>query len=656
MDSAHARPAFIGLLIGLVVFVLVAAAWQLGLFQSSELWIYDLFVAERSDPKAVDPRIVIVTQDEPDIAQLDYPLRDGTLSEIFEKIESGGPVVIGLDLYRDLPEPRGANTTSEIDKLNATLLAHPNIITIFYPGTSSAFKIPPPPPLVNDPSRYGFNIFPNDDKTVRRAFLSARMPDKQSYDSFAWRIAQIYLDAKFGIEPSLQAKSVRIGKTVIPHFHGDDGGYVGVNAAGYQFLLDFRGPPRFQTISLREVADMKDTSVFKDKIVLIGSVARSLNDFVETPVSMTNPLDPFTDGVTIHGQIINQLLRAAINGDRPIESASLGFRWSSLAFWCLAGFGAGFFVRSHFVFAATVLIGAAAVAVGGWWLFFGGYWTLVAAPMAGFLATAIFVKGYAAHHENEERENLMKLFSQHTSPAVAQQIWEERHTFLQGGRPKARRLMVTALFTDLKNYSTISEKMDPDELIAWVNETLGALAQHVDKEGGFISAYMGDGMMAVFGAPVASTTEEAIKRDATSAVRCALNMAGEIKAMNARWRKEGKPLAGLRVGIYTGPAMTGILGSEGHVAYSVIGDTVNTASRLESVDKEGEWTGQAAESRILIGELTHRYIEDTYVSRYVGKINLKGKQETTEVYRVFDHEEDRPELESTTHENTSRPG
>ncbi len=316
---------------------------------------------------------------------------------------------------------------------------------------------------------------------------------------------------------------------------------------------------------------------------------------------------------------------------------------------------AGFFVRSHFLFGGAVLIGAAAVVFVGWWLFLGGYWTLVATPLAGFLATAIFVKGYAAHYENEERKNVMKLFSQHTSPAVAQQIWEQRHTFLQGGRPAAKRLVVTALFTDFKNYSTISEKMSPTELIAWVNESLGKLAQHVDKEGGFISAYMGDGMMAVFGAPVASTTEEAIKRDATSAVRCALNMADEIKAMNARWRKEGKPLAGLRVGIFTGPAMAGVLGSEGHVAYSVIGDTINTASRLESVDKEGEWTGHGGESRILIGELTHRYTEDTYESRYVGETNLKGKQETTKVYRVYNRDEDKSEQGTITHENVARP-
>ena len=106
--------------------------------------------------------------------------------------------------------------------------------------------------------------------------------------------------------------------------------------------------------------------------------------------------------------------------------------------------------------------------------------------------------------------------------------------------------------------------------------------------------------------------------------------------MNARWRAEGKPLAGLRVGIYTGEAMAGVLGSDDHLAYSVIGDTVNTASRLESVDKEGVMTSANAECRILIGALTYRFIKDRFPARHVGTVNLKGKAETTEVYNVLD--------------------
>ncbi len=124
---------------------------------------------------------------------------------------------------------------------------------------------------------------------------------------------------------------------------------------------------------------------------------------------------------------------------------------------------------------------------------------------------------------------------------------------------------------------------------------------------------MGDGMMAVFGAPIPRKTEAEMASDALNAVQSAVGMAGEIRQMNAAWQAQGKPLAGLRVGIFTGEAMGGDLGSNDYLEYSVIGDTVNTASRLESVDKEGAMTGGEEECRILIGALTYRYIKDKFV-------------------------------------------
>ena len=178
-------------------------------------------------------------------------------------------------------------------------------------------------------------------------------------------------------------------------------------------------------------------------------------------------------------------------------------------------------MRSHILFGIAVALGVVAIALCGWIFFISGYWIIGFTPSVVFLATAMLVKAYAATHEEEQRENLMKLFSQHVSPEIAQEMWEQRETFLQGGRPAAQSLIVTVLFTDLKNYSTISEKMTPAQLIAWVNECQGALAQHVGKNGGIVNCYMGDGMMAVFGIPVPRKDEAGMARDAINAVTCA---------------------------------------------------------------------------------------------------------------------------------------
>jgi len=663
---AFLRPALPALFIGVGVFLLGGVLWRYGWFQEPELWVYDHFVQWRSNPTATDPRIMLVELTEKDIDEMDYPLRDSVMSEVLEKIEAGGAAVIGVDFYRDLPEPRDG---SEIARLNKTLTENPNIICIFlYHSPEHPFAIPPPPILRGNEAQYTFNNFP-DSRIIRRAYLQLPGPEDARhnriyYQSLPWLLAQYYLYLH-NVAFTLDGQGFLLGKTRIPQLKADDGGYINDPPLGYAFMQDYRGPAAqddIDTLSISEVRALKDPSIFKDKIVLLGIAAGSSNDTFNTPISALHPDVPRTKkillssdenesrvpGVFIHAQIVNQLLRIAIDGDKPTSSHGQAFGWIWLAVCGMGGVGAGFYIRSYIAFAWAILAGLGLIALFAWLQFLAGYWIITIGPAVVFVGSAGFAKGYATTHERKERANLMKLFSQHASPEIAEQVWEQRDVFLQGGRPPARELVVTALFTDLKGYSAISERMTPSELIAWVNECQGALAQHVIKNHGHINCYMGDGMMAVFGVPFPHTAEAEIKQDAINAVTCALGMAAEIKRMNARWRADGKPLAGLRVGIYTGKAMTGVLGVEGKLSYSIIGDTVNTASRLESVDKEGVMTSGERECRILIGALTYHYICDQFTARRVGSINLKGKGEKTEVYNVLDSDagEDQTKLKA----------
>ena len=627
MDSGIFQPARFGFVIGAVVFLLVGATWQGGYFQRHELGVYDHFIRWRSDPRASDPRLLLILQSEEDIDQLDYPLRDKVLAALLERIESGNPAAIGVDLYRDLPEPRDRSGSAVLDQV---LQRYPNIICIFKFGTEDhPFQVPPPRVLMQDETRYGFNDFPYDFKTVRRGFIS--LPSTNRYDSFAWKLAQLYL-GRLQVYPAAEGNDIRLGKAIIRRFHSSDGGYVDVKDTGYQFFLDFRGPLNFETetLSIQDVRELDQPGVFKDKIVLIGSSAETANDSVTTPMKSQEP------GVFLHAQIINQLLRAALNGDPP-PSAFGWAKWPWMALWGFCGVISGLSLRSSIVSILSFVLPLGLIVLLAWLFFLGGYWVPVVGPAALFFLTVVAVKFYAARHEGQQRTNLMKLFSQHVSPEIVSEIWTQRDLFLRGGRPSAQRMVVTVLFTDLKDYSTISEKMSPNDLIAWVNECQGALARQVHGNSGLVNCYMGDGMMAIFGIPTARTNETEMRCDAINAVQCALSMAAEIRQMNARWREQGRPLASLRVGIFTGEVMYGVLGSDDHLAYSVIGDTVNTASRLESVDKEDAFAGAGVDARILIGELTYRYIKDRFPALPVGKIGLKGKRETTAIYKVIDH-------------------
>ena len=622
------RPTLTSLLIGVLVFVVTALVWRTGLFQEPELWVYDHFVFAHSDSKATDPRFVLVLQDEKDIESLDYPLLDSVFAKVLDKIESGGPTVIGNDLYRDLPEPRDGTQNALFAQ---ALLKYPNIVSIaLYDTPAHPFAVPPPPAVANDPSRFGVNNLIYDHKTIRRAVLL--LPFDKQYapnPSFALLVSQYFLAAQ-NVSLAQDGDDLVIGKTRFHRVLGNEGGYVNVENAGHEFLQDFLGPrpDHFQSVSIQDVLKMTDTSMFKDKIVLIGSSADSGNDVEDTPIG------PRVPGVIIHAQIINQILRAALEGNKPTRGVGEGMQWPWLLLWCVVGVGIGFFVRSHIIFALGIVAALAALVLAGWMLFLHGWWIIVFGPAIGFLASAMLVKAYAASYEEQERANLMKLFSQHVSTEIAEEIWTQRELFLQGGRPTARRAIVTVLFSDLKNYSTISEKMDAAELIAWVNECLGALSHHVHQNRGIVNTYMGDGMMAVFGIPLPRKSEAEYAQDAVNAVQCAIGMAGEIRRMNEAWKAQGKPLAGMRVGIFTGEAAVGLLGTQDHLEYSVIGDTVNTASRLESVDKEELMTGGTSESRILIGSMTYRFVKDKFEARQVGTVNLKGKKEETEVYHV----------------------
>ncbi|MCA9573539.1 MAG: adenylate/guanylate cyclase domain-containing protein, partial [Myxococcales bacterium] len=192
---------------------------------------------------------------------------------------------------------------------------------------------------------------------------------------------------------------------------------------------------------------------------------------------------------------------------------------------------------------------------------------------------------HAALRERADRATLMQIFSRHVSGDVANALWQQRDQFLEGGRPRSQRLDATVLFTDLRGFTTVSERLDPQSLMDWLNEYMEAMANQVSAHHGIVDKYIGDAVMAVFGVPLARTSEAETRADARNAIECALGMERELARLNAHWRAAGLPEARMRVGIFTGPLVAGSLGSANRLNYTVIGDTVNTASRLESYDK-----------------------------------------------------------------------
>lgn len=226
----------------------------------------------------------------------------------------------------------------------------------------------------------------------------------------------------------------------------------------------------------------------------------------------------------------------------------------------------------------------------------------------------------------------MRLFAGRVSPAVAQLYWDQRDSLLRNGHLPSRQLVATVLFTDLRNFTSISESMDPDMLMQWLNRYMVEMTQLVLDHGGHLDKIIGDAVMAVFGVPIPSNSEEEIGRDAERAVACAWEMRDRVLLLNRSWNARGWPEIQMRVGIFTGPLVAGTLGGTQRQEYTVIGDTVNTAARLESFDKDYD-SGNPC--RILVGETTRKYLDDRYPVQAVGSVTLKGKQREVAVFQVI---------------------
>jgi adenylate cyclase len=267
-----------------------------------------------------------------------------------------------------------------------------------------------------------------------------------------------------------------------------------------------------------------------------------------------------------------------------------------------------------------------------------GWWIPLAPPsMAWFLSVSV-VTASVLGLERKERALLMHLFSKHVSGEVAEAVWQQRDQFLLNGRPRPQQLVATVFFSDFKGYTAASEKMTPEALMDWVNSYLDVMAGLVIKYGGVIDDYAGDAIKANFGVPLPRNSEEEIAQDAVNAVTCALAMEQEMHRLNLRHEQSGLATVGMRIGIHTGPVVAGSVGTSERLKYTTVGDAVNTAARLESLDRDvvQETPGRRL-CRILIDESTKRYLGDRFVLDRIGDVNVKGKEQTLTVYRVIGH-------------------
>ena len=384
---------------------LAIAATYVGLFQNIEWLTLDLWFRLRPQEQQ-ESRITVVTISESDLRQLgQWPISDSVLAELITKISQQQPVAIGLDLYRDLPvEPK-------TEKLASVFRSTPNVI-----GVEKAIgdRVSPPPILEQQQQIALADLLIDSDGKVRRGLLSAREKTGEVKLGLATRLALMYL-SKEGIElkPVKNTDKRSLGKATFTPFKGNDGGYVRADRGGFQILLNFRGTEdSFNRVSILDVLNEKiPADLLRDRIVLIGSSAPSLNDLFPTPYSKASA--EYLPGVFVHANLTSQILSEALDGRRSLKTIDEPLEWlwafvwtcgSSIFTWvvlrrnCLIKKNVVFLVRTT----SVCLILPEAILLGSsYLLFLSGWWLPVATTGFSLMFSTITVGSYYNQSHNK---------------------------------------------------------------------------------------------------------------------------------------------------------------------------------------------------------------------------------------------------------------
>jgi adenylate cyclase len=374
-------------------------------------------------------------------------------------------------------------------------------------------------------------------------------------------------------------------------------------------LIDYQGGHRtFRYVSYYDVLkERAPHSLFRGKIVLVGATAAGLYDWRPVPFQATFP------GVEIHANLIYTLLNQSF-------IRKIGPVGSSISLICLAilvilpAVRLRFFYSLLLVLSITVVYGFLAL------LLFvrGNLWIELFAPIMTIFISYFSVVSHRYLTVEKDKKIIKKQFAHYLSPEVVNELQKNRDELALGGK----RMVATTFFSDIKNFTTVAEKMEPEELVALLNEYHSAMTEIVLKYGGYLDKFIGDAIMAVFGVPLP------LENHTQKSCQAALEMQDRLQKLRVKWELEKRPQLEARIGIHVGALVVGNIGGEKRFDYTVIGDCVNLASRLEGANK-------IYRTSILISEDIYEAVKDEVIVRELDFIRVKGKKQPVRVYELI---------------------
>ncbi len=638
MPKKKIRPAWtVLLLIGLgsLLFALLLANTEI--MRSLELDMQDLRFRLRGPLVMDSPVVLIAIDDQSDESTPErWPWPREYFARVIANLERAGAAVIGVDVIFDEPDRHGSRS----DSLFASVLSRfDNVVLAGKMLTrrgryESTVLVPPYEAFVNERSSWGLVSTDVDEDGIFRNYLLSQEHLDSTALSFALEVLRIYRGAPRGIPVKQDKRFFILGQDTIP------------KSGPGAMKINFMGPAyTFPVYSFDNILDDREftlvngdvdafddpgdeelgippgllySGVLKGKVALIGATMKELHDdfptpFLESVDESGNKVKAMMPGVEIHANAFQTILSRRFITEMP-------FFIHLLLLACACCLTAAFvrFLPVPWASACTLVLAGAYCALSflifirkGMFLDITSFLSLVLLAFTGNYLYQYFLS-------LKEKRMIQGAFSHYVPEKVVSAILENPDMLTLGGEER----ILTVLFSDLEHFTSIAESMTPSGLVTVLNEYLTAMCEIILTRDGIIDKFEGDAIMAEFGVPVPSGSH------AQSACMAAVQMQKKLAEMRKEWQERQKPALRMRIGLNTGPAIVGNMGSRDVFDYTVIGDSVNLGSRLESANKYYR-------TEILISAFTRDQIGDAFIVRRLDTLRVKGKAEPVTIYELL---------------------
>jgi adenylate cyclase len=648
--------------IGVIFSVMISYQRYPEFFMPFEYRIKDMMFIVRGEVKS-DDRIVIVDIDEKSLKELgQWPWSRDKIAHLLENLRDYGVAIIGIDVVFAEPDNSSPKRVLaklgmehegviDFDKVLARSVADtPTILGYVFAVAddgispsgspksqaiiieknkpSESYLVKPYRAILNidaiQQSAYSsgyFNMIPDTDGIVRNVPLVMQY-EGVIYPSLSLEMIRIAMEeSRITIEYDERGVShIALGDRIIPtDFFG-------------RMMVNYHGPQKsYRYISATDVYTKKtDPAELEGKIVLLGTSSVGLLDLRSTPLDSAYP------GVEVHANVLDNLLNSDFLS-KPIWA--VGVDQLSIVVLSVLTFGILLFSSAFIAFVVFLSLDIALIATHYYMMMHQGILLNTFLPLVAI--NAIFVIGQMINYflEIRQKEMIKGKFASKVSPAVMNDILSSGDNVLAGTERE-----ITIFFSDMRNFTNISEVLgNPKHLISLLNAYMDPMTEIIVKSGGTVDKFIGDAIMAYWNAPLN------VENHADKAVEAALSQLHRLKPLNTAIRanpefvnlvsmsdQKGVPIIDIGIGINTGPAVVGEMGSKGRSDYTVIGDTINLGSRLESLCK-------FYNSKLNVSEFTKVQLQEKYIFRFLDLVTVKGKHEPIEIWQIHDFDPPRGE-------------